>query len=418
MPADPERRGATVEAGPAWVLDPALAADERADLIVWGRLPDSVSPLAAALRSAIARELGLVRLGRRVPQPLHIAAVHRLRPHQLSRGLRGALRAAIRSGALVELTSMAPGERVLDAVAVAAGCRLLSDEVYSGSGGTLIVRVALADAAQGVLRLARAGTPGDPAGLGNTLEQLERIGVALAPRLLRRGQTAEASWTLEQALPGGRPTRLSGALAGQVGDALAGLPRAAGGPLALAEDLDEIAASVTSRAVRVRRLGDDVATAVSDLPAVLRHGDMWLENILVDRGRLSGFVDWDAAHPAGVPGADLLQLVATEQRRRARRPLGAAFLSSPWRSEAFERVSAGYWRAVRIEPNARLLEMAGLAWWAVEIRWTLTRLPHRATDEQWLAANVDPVLAARDAGQPLAAPWPGSDGLGDGGSGP
>jgi hypothetical protein len=397
MPADPERRGATVDAGPAWVLYRALAPDERADLIVWGRLPDSGSSLGAALRSAVAREVGLVRLRRRVTRPLHIAAVHRLRPHQLSRGLRGGLRAAIRSGALVELTSIAPGERVLDAVVGAAGGRLLGHEVYPGSGGSLIVRVALADGAPAVLRLARSGTPGDPARLGDTLEQLERIGVALAPRLLRRGETAGASWTLEQTLPGSRPTHLTWALAGQVAEALAALPHSNGGPLALLEDLDEIAARVASRAGRVQRLAIDLATAVSDLPAVLRHGDLWLENVLVDRGKLSGFVDWDAAHPAGVPGADLLQLVATEQRRRARRPLGTAFLSMPWRSEAFERSSAGYWRTVGIEPSPRLLELAGLGWWAVEIRWTLTRLPHRAADERWLEANVDPVIAAHDA---------------------
>jgi hypothetical protein len=69
MPADPGRRSATVEAGPAWVLDLILATDARADHIVWGRLPDSASPLGAALQSAVAREVGLIRLRRRVPRP-------------------------------------------------------------------------------------------------------------------------------------------------------------------------------------------------------------------------------------------------------------------------------------------------------------------------------------------------------------
>src|SRR5690242_2914273 len=105
MPADPERRGATIEAGPDWVLDPTRAWDERADVIVWGRLPDSNSSLAAAMRSAVAREVGLFRLHGRVPRTFRAAAVHRLRPHQLSRGPRGALRTAVRSGALVELSS-------------------------------------------------------------------------------------------------------------------------------------------------------------------------------------------------------------------------------------------------------------------------------------------------------------------------
>lgn len=393
MPADPKRHGATVEVGQDWRLDPSLAMASGADVIVLGRLPDSSSPLPAAALSALARELGLLRLRRRVPGGVRVAAVHRLRPHQLSRGLRGALRGAIRSGAIVELTSVTPGERVLDAVAATAQGRLVGSDVYAGSGGTLLVQVEAEGGRRAVLRLARAGSPGDPVGVAEALERLGRLQVSLAPRLLGRGDTCGASWTLEESLPGHRPARLSRALAEQVALALAGLPRAATAPRALVDDLEGIAVRATSRASRVRQLAARIAPAVADLPAVLRHGDLWLENLLVDRGRLTGFVDWDATHPAGMPGADLLQLVATEQRRRAHQALGQAFIGGPWRSEAFARSSAPYWRALGIGPSERQLEIVGLAWWAVEARWTLTRLPHRARDERWLEANIDPVLA-------------------------
>jgi aminoglycoside phosphotransferase (APT) family kinase protein len=130
------------------------------------------------------------------------------------------------------------------------------------------------------------------------------------------------------------------------------------------------------------------------LPAVHRHGDLWSGNLLVDRGRLAGLVDWDAAHPLGVPGSDLVQLLATDARRRAHQPLGQAFVARPWRSTAFRKATAGYWTATGTAPEARLLDAAGLAWWATEVHHTLVRLPHRAADERWITTNVDAVLTA------------------------
>jgi hypothetical protein len=40
-----------------------------------------------------------------------------------------------------------------------------------------------------------------------------------------------------------------------------------------------------------------------------------------------------------------------------------------------------------------VLDCVGIAWWASEVHGTLARLPHRASDERWVATNVDPVLS-------------------------
>ena len=68
----------------------------------------------------------------------------------------------------------------------------------------------------------------------------------------------------------------------------------------------------------------------------------------------------------------------------------------PWDSTEFRTAAAEYWPAAGIEPTPRAIELAGLGWWAAEVHGTLRRAPARATDERWLAANVQPVLAALD----------------------
>lgn len=392
MPADPDRHGTLVEAPADWDFALPTEASEL-DVIVWGRLPDASPSSARGLRSAVARELALRRLAARPPGRFRVAGVHRLAPGGLGGGLRGRVRTALRAGALVELTTLPAGARVLDAALDAADARLTGAQLAFGSGGTLIARIARGQT-DGLLRLAAIGAPGDPARTGEALELLARLGVALAPRPLERGTAAGASWTVETVLPGRRPARLTPQLVRQVAAALAAFPPTDGPPLALEADLRGIVARVPSRAARTGRLAESIAADVAGLPAGLRHGDLWTGNLLVADGVLSGIIDWDAAHPAGVPGSDLVQLVATELRGRQRRSLGAAYVARPWDSTEFRVAAADYWPIIGIEPSPRLIELAGLAWWAAEVNGTVSRLPHRATDERWLASNVDPVLTA------------------------
>jgi hypothetical protein len=394
MPADPARRGEVVEAPPDWSFDSATF-DPEAYALVWGRMPDASPSLRSAALRAAAREAALREVRRRVPSHLRLVAVHRLPPRRLDTGgLRGILRTALRGGALVELSSLPDGARVLDRVLVAAEATGSESGFGVGAGGSMLLRVVRADGTGGWLRLARAGTPGDPARSADTLERLAGIGIPVIPRVLTRGRTAGASWSVEGALPGRRPARTTRALVQQLEDICVGLPRGDGPPTATAADLAGIAGLLPDRADAVGRLAADLSDRVRALSSVLRHGDLWTGNILVKGGRLTGLIDWDAAHPAAVPGADLLQFAATEFRRRAHCALGPAFLSRPWRLPIFLQATRVYWPALGIRPDDALLEVVGIAWWATEVHGTLSRLPHRAADEAWVATNVDRVVAA------------------------
>jgi Phosphotransferase enzyme family len=395
LPAEPHRHGVAVEAPPDWSLDRA-ALESGAHVIVWGRRPEAPAPLASAVRRAGLREIALGTMGRRLPSGWRVAAVHRLPPRQLRAGrLRESVRAAVRGGALVELSSPPAGARVLDAVAEAAGVRLSRRAFHAGTGGVMLVPGLLADGAGAVLRVSRVGAAGDPAAVADTLERLSRDGVPLTPRLHARGHTAGASWLAERALPGRRPTRLTSSLTRQVADVCSSFPRRDGPPTATAADLSGIASGLSERAGALGTLASEIADTLQALPSILRHGDLWAGNLLVDgSGKLCGLVDWDAAHPAAVPGADLLQLVATAFRRRARLALGPAFLARPWRLAEFERAAARYWSVLGIRPDESVLDAVGVAWWATEVHGTLARLPHRAADEAWVETNVDRVLSA------------------------
>jgi Phosphotransferase enzyme family len=394
MPVEAGRHGAAIQAPSDWRFDPS-AIDPRADVVVWGRTPEGSASLASAARLAGMRELSLRTLGRRLPARLRVVAVHRLPPRRLGTGrLRGNVRAALRGGALVELASADPGARVLDAAAEAAGVRIGGPGFHAGAGGALLVRGFLADGSAAILRVARAASAGDPSALADILERLGRDRVPLTPRLHARGTTAGASWLAETELPGRRPTRASDSLTRQVAELCASFPREDSAPTATGDDLAAIAAALPARAAEIGGLSSRVSVHLRTTPAILRHGDLWAGNLLVDRrGTLSGLVDWDAAHPAAVPGSDLLQLTATEFRRKAHRALGPAFLAQPWRLPEFAEAAVDYWPKVGIRPDHDLLDVVGIAWWATEVHGTLARLPHRAADERWVETNVDQVLA-------------------------
>ena len=357
--------------------------------LVWGRLPNgSQHPL----RQAVEREIDLRALRAALPQRLHVTAVHRLPAPGARAGLHGWARGILRAGLVVEVTPPDAGPRILDAVAQVAGAERLERPLHAGAGGTLLVRARMASGARGLLRVTRAGTSGDPAALADALGRLATAGVPLAPRPLGRGVVAGASWMAEKLLPGHRPGRVTPDLVHQAALACSRLPISHAVPTAPVDDLLGAAAVLPRYAADLRRLADRLRSRLDGIPAVQRHGDLWTGNLLVDRGRLTGIVDWDAAHSCGVPGADLVQLVATDLRRRRRLPLGRAVLEFPWRASSFTATTAAYWWALDIAPRTALLDVAGIAWWASEIHHTLVRFPQRRTDERWVAENVAAVL--------------------------
>jgi hypothetical protein len=365
--------------------------------LVWGRLPDgSQHPL----RQAASRELDLRALRAALPRRLHVAAVHRLPAPGARTGVRGWARGILRAGVVVEVAPPDAGPRILDAVTQVAGAERLEPPLHAGAGGTVLVRARMASGARGLLRVTRAGASGDPAALAETLERLAAAGVPLAPRTLGRGVVAGASWSAEKLLPGHRPGRVTPDLVHQAARAFGRLPISDSVPTAPVEDLLGAAAALPRHAADLRRLADRLSSRLDGIPSVQRHGDLWAGNLLVDRGRLTGIVDWDAAHSHGVPGADLVQLIGTNARRRRRLPLGRAVLELPWRASTFTAATAAYWWALDVTPRRALLDIAGISWWASEIHHTLVRFPQRRTDERWVAENVAAVLEGLERRRP------------------
>jgi len=144
----------------------------------------------------------------------------------------------------------------------------------------------------------------------------------------------------------------------------ASLPRSETAPTSIGHDFAVLAETFPGHAEQLSLLTDRVAAQVSGLPAVARHGDLWSGNLLVAGRRLTGVLDWDAWHPAAVPGTDLLHLVATEEAHRTHRSLGSVWMDRPWLGEVYRRLGQEYWRSLRVRPRPEELEAVGIAWWA------------------------------------------------------
>lgn len=394
MPADAGRRAVMIDAGDHWRIDEAAASGM--DAVVWGgEALHSGTRSMVALRWALAREGGILRVRRRPPAPLEVTGVHRLPPPRLAPGvLRNRLRDALLGGALVELCGPRRGSRVIDAAAEAAGATGGVEMFRPGSGGSGLARIRGPGGSPLVLRLARSGGPGDPLEAAQALERLAPMGSSCVPRLAGKGRVNGVSWTAETAMSGRPPPRMSSDLAAQVAAFCAELPRAEGPATAHSADLGTVArrfphwTTVLSEAVTAC---DQAALSV---PAVMRHGDLWAGNLLAERGGLRAVIDWDAWHPAALPGTDLLHLVAMEEGRRTSRGMGRVWLARPWESESFSAAGAGYWHAMGVRPDPRLLEAVGIAWWAGQVAATLARLPFLAGDDRWVETNVETVLTA------------------------
>lgn len=342
-----------VDAGPGWAVRPGDGP------VIWGRAP---APSGTGLRDAFAyaarREAALRRT-----KPKK-GTVTRWRPPDLGGSpQRNALRAALLGGAIVEIGT---SKRLLDDVASAAGVTVAS--FRPASGGAILARV---DST--VLRVGLAGGPGDPAAGAEALASLPPH--PAVPRLTGRGLVGDASWSTETLLSGRRPRRVTKTLWDACVDLCAALPRA---PAPEAARLDVDAVVEASPAAR---------SALDALPAfgVARHGDLWRPNLLAAGSTLTGVVDWDAWHPAAAPGVDLLNLYATERHGPG---IGDAWRAAPWRSADFRSATAAYWRRLEIDPSPDEMEAIAVAWWAGQVAATLRRLPHLASSERWLDANV------------------------------
>lgn len=407
-PADQPEGGVIVEADDAWVVDPVAFRD--AAWAIWGR-PASrrLSPRSLA-RFAIRRELALVRAAappRPAPRSLRLWDVQRLSPVARPGRGRRAARFALMSGALIRLGPGTPSPRVADVVGRLAGNSNGQDLRLRPSGdGSALAHIRPVDGRAIELRLATAGGLKDPRRNAAALTHLEEGGVPNVPRLVSSGADHGVRWTTETHVPGQPVRRLGPALGGDLVRWAGLLPRAEGPATAPLERLAEIASAFPRWADEVRLVAEAVQPIASRTRGIMVHGDLWIGNLLVTAGGLGGVIDWDTWHPAGMPGADLLHLLAMERRARTGRELGELWLEHPWNDAAYARFASAYWRAVDVKPEPEMLWAVGVDWWAAHLSAALRRGRRPAADPVWVHRNVDAVmpdlLAARPGMRPHA----------------
>ncbi|HYT80395.1 MAG TPA: phosphotransferase [Actinomycetota bacterium] len=393
LPADPGLTATIDEADDRWSL-PA-SPNAGTSVVIWGRGPllSGTRPVVAA-RSSFDRERGLRSIRRWSPASFRVVGVHRLPPAELAGGrLRNRLRGALLGGAIVELWSQGQVRRVIDAVTEAAGGAPVK-QLMPGAGGSAVIRLHGVAGGDVVLRAARRGDPVDPDWAATALETLEPLALREVPRLLKRGEVAGATWSIESVLSGRRPVRISAVLAQGVARLCGVFPRSERPATAHEQDVRRVADRFPHWATLISQVTEEVSDVARAVPSTLRHGDLWAGNLLARRGRLTGIVDWDAWHPSALPGVDLLHLVATAEGLRTKQGLGHTWLRQPWESEDYRSVASDYWKISRIVPNARFLRAVGMAWWAGHVAASIRRLPRLAEDERWVASNVEEVLQA------------------------
>ena len=129
------------------------------------------------------------------------------------------------------------------------------------------------------------------------------------------------------------------------------------------------------------------------LRPTLIHGDLWLNNIFTMDGRLSAVFDWDTWHPAGLPGTDLLTLLAADARSQGHGDVGDLLSSDFWRRPEVAEAFSAYFRA-RGEPMPDAAGQAAIAtgWWASRIAGALHRGLRFIDDPVWVRRNMDDAL--------------------------
>jgi hypothetical protein len=392
LPLENERRGAILETDDRWSFYPG---ELDAEVVLWGRPPmPSGMSLATLSKAALAREWTLQQLRRHAGR-WRTLSVHRLPPPALGLNQRRErLRSTMLAGALVELAAGEPAMRVVDGAAVAAGAEGPVDAFSAGSGGSIISRLSLRNRSSAVLRVGKTDTASDPSPGGEALTWLAESGIPAVPRPLASGQLGDVGWTLESQMEGTRAGLLSDGLLFDVARFCARLPATSAPPTAFVDDLEDIARAFPAHASQLRTVTALIRPVLRCLPAVTRHGDLWSGNILIDRAGLTGVIDWDAWHPRGVPGTDLLHLLGMNEAIRSGRELGSVWRDSPWRSAQFQSISAEYWAALDVWPNAATLQSVAIAWWAGYVAHTIDCDPTRTQDSRWTKLNVHDVLRA------------------------
>ncbi|HET8784847.1 MAG TPA: aminoglycoside phosphotransferase family protein, partial [Candidatus Limnocylindrales bacterium] len=363
QPADPALKTAVLEVDDRWSFPERPPTD--VDVVLWGRLPLNRRPSARSIEYASRRELAIQRLRSRPPAGFRLVALHRLPPVRRPGAIRRRVRTVSLGGVLAELVrrdaAIGDGQRrVIDAVVRAAGSDTPHPRVRPSGDGSALVRLTLGDGTRAEMRVAKAGIPKDPARGHAALTALAEAGVELVPRPLGLGLTAGAAWSTETVVPGRHVHALEGPLLSDVIAFLTTLPAASGEATAITDHLTEVADFFPEHAAALRDIAEAGRRWSAGLPAMLIHGDLWLNNLFATDGRLSAVFDWDTWHPAGLPGTDLLNLLAADARSRGHGDIGELLSSDYWRRPEVAAAFEAYFRA-RGEPVPDHVGQAAIA---------------------------------------------------------
>jgi aminoglycoside phosphotransferase (APT) family kinase protein len=391
-------------------------ADMRGDapvaIVVLGRWGGDASPRLVRAVKRAARSVGV-----RIQIPRVRGALHRLGyPSVVSIpwDLRHTLRLPGTNGAgrrrpveYLPQRAVVVGRRgerertVLDAALDDAGSKVSAALVPAA----LSVRSGLVSTLTeaGLLRVAVGPARVQIAGQLEALRVLRRSDVPppVAERVpwpLADGRSGLGDWSLERRLAGGRPGALPPALEEQCVDFLVALHRCSPGSIdAFARERAELVADAAGReAGTLRALAQRLDGALSPLPAGFGHGDFFLGNMLVEDGRLTGVVDWDAAGPARPPLVDLIHLRHLAAHPTRDEDWGPSIVDHllPWAHGGGDEVARGYCRRLGFEGDARTLEALALTYWLDRTAYQLRTHLHRRGQPRWLERNVVAVLQA------------------------
>jgi hypothetical protein len=385
-PADPRVPTAIQEATGIW--SPPSAPD-GVDVVLWGRIARNARPSLGLVPGAIAREVTIAALRAAPPGDLKLAELHRLPAVRRPGRLRGPIRAAILSGVLAELVRGDRPTRVIEAVVAEAGGIAMEKGLRPSGDGSALATIPMHGGMSAELRVARLGHPKAEHRGYAALLALEAAGVPFVPRPIAIGTTAGARWATETLLPGRHTLRLTANLVQEVTGLLLHLPEDPSPGLAVADQLGDVALAFPEHAHALETVSAAVERWSAGMPSVLVHGDLWLNNLLVVDGRLSGVFDWDTWHRAGIPGADLLNLLAADERTRSQRDIGPLLVSDFWASPIVVEALRPYFEGRgRSMPDRAGLAAIGTAWWASRIAASLDRGSRPTEHEAWVARNL------------------------------
>lgn len=391
-PADATRTALVVDATERWVLPGDPAPD--VDVVLWGRLARNIRPGLRIVAFAGRREAGIARLRARPPAGLRLAELHRLPPYPRPGRVRRLIRDVALGGVLAEFVRGDRQPRVIDAVAGAAGAASGDYRLRPSGDGSALGRLTLVDGTVAELRVSRVGHPKDPARGRAALLALAAGDVPLVPKPLGGGTIAGANWSTESVVTGDHVEELTAELLEDVSRFLAGLPARPDGSPAVDDQLAEVAGFFPEHAAELREVAAAARAWGAALPPVLVHGDMWLNNLFVTDGRLSGVFDWDTWHPAGLPGTDLLNLLAAETRTQQRRDIGPLLIDDYWRSNEVVETLRPYFEQRGLGfPDAAGLAAIGVGWWSSRIYAELHRARRQIDDAAWVRRNLVDALA-------------------------